>query len=173
MKWLGLVLAGLVVLGGWYFLFGRADREPMTSLLEADQTEPTFQAEAVDFEASFIIFTNGTLRTFSASMYHQLSDDVYLTAANPNLVQVKKPDVTWADFFATLPLKLTKDCLTTGTGQTFCTNSQQTLKFYLNNEFDPHLLEKVIQPGDQLLISYGDETPAEIADQLQLVPHAR
>ncbi|HEX9817651.1 MAG TPA: hypothetical protein VGA89_02050 [Patescibacteria group bacterium] len=168
-----LVFLVIIALASWYVLiFQQSVIEPAPDTTPIKQTLPTDQVEVVDYEASFIIFTNGTLRTFSTAMYHQRSEDVFLTAANPNLIQVKKEGVTWQEFFDTLPLKLTKDCLTTGTGQTFCSNDNQSLKFYLNGEFEPHLLEKVIAPGDQLLISFGDESQAEIAEQLQLVPYA-
>jgi hypothetical protein len=35
-------------------------------------------------------------------------------------VHVRKAGVIWSDFFKTLPMELTKDCLITGTKQTFC-----------------------------------------------------
>lgn len=126
--------------------------------------------ETIDTEAAFAIFTNGTFRIFTASMYHNLSPDVYIESPNPNIVQVKKADITWNDFFKTLPMSLSRDCLTTGTGQTFCTEGTQTLKFYLNGQLDADALDKKISAGDQLLVSYGDEGDLEIERQLQQIP---
>ena len=123
--------------------------------------------ESVDFKASFAIFTNGTFRVFTASMYHNLSEDVFIEAENPNIVHVKKSGITWDDFFKTLPFKLTRECLTTGTGQTFCDGQNDTLKFYLNGEKTDNLLDSEIHKGDQVLISYGNEKTDEIDIQLK------
>lgn len=108
----------------------------------------------VDFTASFEIVTLGTTRTFTAERYHNLSSEVYITSDDPNTVHVKADGVTWADFFQTLPMKLTKKCLTTGTGQVFCTNETDELKFFINDTEDPQALNKKINSGDKLLVIY-------------------
>jgi len=113
------------------------------------------QSIAVDFTATFKIVTNGTNRTFTATMYHELSPDAFINADNPDTIHVTKSNTTWGDFFKTLPFKLDNECLVTGTGQTFCTNTSNSLKFYLNGNLDMLALEKVINEGDDLLISYG------------------
>lgn len=135
------------------------------SLIQADKE--------VDYTAGFAIFTNGTFRIFTAPMYHNQSEDVFIESSNPNIVRVKKADITWDDFFKTLPFKLAKDCLTTGTGQTFCTNSNGKLSFYLNNIEDSSVLEKQINKGDRLLVTYGNENEEQIQLQLQKIPLLR
>lgn len=131
---------------------------------------PSPPREQITKRASFAIFTNGTFRIFTDPKYHHLSSDVYLRPEEPNVIYVKKLGVTWDDFFKTLPMSLTPDCLTTGTGQTFCSSSTQQLKFYLNGQPDQAALEKVIEDSDSLLVSYGSQTPSEIAKQLQQIP---
>ena len=126
-----------------------------------------------DIKSSFLIYTNGTLRIFSDPRYHNLSADIYLQSDNPNIIHVKKAGTTWDDFFKTLPMKLSNDCLTTGTGQTFCSNTNQQLKFYINEILAPNALDMVINDGDRLLVSFGDENEEEINNQLQQVPSAK
>lgn len=109
---------------------------------------------SVNITATFEIYTNGTPRTFSAAMYHNLSDEVYIEAINLNLVHIKKQGITWDDFFKTLPFSLDENCLTTGTGQTFCTNQTKALKFYLNSELNQNALDRVINENDELIIRY-------------------
>ena len=121
-------------------------------------------------QASFAIFTNGTFRVFTNSMYHNLSDDVFIQSINPSIIQIKKEGITWDDFFKTLPFKLDPDCLTTGTGQTFCTGQAGKLKFYLNGLEDKDALDKIINQGDKLLVSFGKKE-AEITDQLEKIPN--
>lgn len=123
-----------------------------------------------DFNASFAIFTFGTFRIFTDEKYHHQSGEVFIQADNPNIIHVKNQGVTWDDFFRTLPFKLTKDCLATGTGQTFCTNSNGKLSFYLNSIEDPDALDKFFNKGDKLLVTYGNENKEQIQLQLQKVP---
>ena len=112
--------------------------------------------EVANFSASFNIITNGTTRIFTDPKYHNQSDDVYIESSSPNTVRVKKTGIAWNDFFKTLPMKLTKECLTTGTGQTFCTNENQTLRFVLNGIEAPDALDFEIKPNDKLEIIYGN-----------------
>lgn len=109
-----------------------------------------------EFNANFEIYTNGTKRDFTATMYHNQSEDVFITNENPNVIQIKKEGITWDDFFKTLPFSLTKDCLVTGTQQTFCTNENQKLRFILNEIEEPDALDKEIKANDFLKVTYGN-----------------
>ena len=133
-------------------------------------TETSSAAPITDIQASFAIFTNSTFRIFTASMYHNLSQDVYIEANNPNVVRVKKAGTTWNDFFSTLPFKLTSQCLTTGTKETFCTGKNGTLQFYINGEKSPNALSQEIEDGDKLLVTFGKELDAQIKQQIDKVP---
>jgi len=142
---------------------GNLQKKPQSTISEPSQ-------ESVDYRASFAIFTNGLNRRFTATMYHNLSDDAFITSDNPNIVLVKKPGITWGEFFDTLPFILKKDCLTTGTDQTFCTNETGVLQFYLNGERVNDLLSREIKDGDRALITYGEEKDSVIQKQLEQVP---
>jgi len=104
--------------------------------------------------AEFKIITNGFQRIFSDSKYHNLSDGVYTTSKDPNKIEVRKENITWSDFFKTLPMSLDKNCLVTGTKQTFCTNENKKLYFYINNTETPDALDNPIQDNDFLLVEY-------------------
>lgn len=127
----------------------------------------------VDYEARFAIYTNGLKRAFTNSMYHNLSKNVYIESSNPSIVHVKRLGVTWMGFFATLPFKLEKDCLTTGTKETFCTTPNATLKFYLNGVKNDNLLLEEIKDGDTALISYGSESETQIKSQLNSLNNSK
>lgn len=127
----------------------------------------TMQKSESEIAASFGIVTNGTFRTFTHSMYHNLTPEVFIESNNPNVVIVKKTGLTWDYFFKTLPFLLNKECLTTGTGQSFCTDEVHQLKFYINGAEVPDALEMPINHGDKLLVVYGD---GEIENYLRQVP---
>lgn len=157
----GVILLHIVFLG--FIFISNKRKEPKSPQI----SQVPNQTQSVDKQASFAIFTHGTFRVFTASMYHNLSSDVYIEASNPNIIRVKKAEITWNDFFSTLPFKLTKDCLTTGTKEIFCTGANGSLQFYLNGSPEPNALDKEINHSDQLLISFGTENEPQIQKQLQ------
>ena len=113
---------------------------------------PTLRMQEVNIKASFTIVTGNITRSFKAEKYHNRSPHVYLKNPDPTIVHVKKIGTTWDDFFKTLPMKLTKDCLITGDGETLCNGKNGTLKFYLNGVETPDLLDRKIKDGDKALI---------------------
>jgi len=164
---LGIGIAVVLLLITSYFIFSPKMPSPVLSSLTPTPIIP----DGVDRQATFAIFTNGTFRIFTDPRYHNKSQDVYIEENNPNVVQVKKSGVTWGDFFLTLPMKVTANCLTTGTGQEFCSNKTHTLKFYINGVPFSDVLSEEIKPQDKLLISYGPESDPDIENQLQKVPN--
>lgn len=107
-----------------------------------------------NYTANFEIYTNSTKRIFTDQKYHNRSEDVYISLPDPSVVNIEKPLITWTNFFETLPMKLTKECLTTGTGQTFCNNDSRKLKFLINNIEEPEALDKVIEAGSTLVVRF-------------------
>jgi hypothetical protein len=118
------------------------------------KTEPSTNPVDIDIKATFEIYTLGTKRVFTSNMYHNLDNDVYISSDDPSVVHVKRSGTTWADFFETLPMELTKDCLTTGTSQTFCTNDDYELKFFINDNQNPNALDEEINNDDELTVLY-------------------
>ncbi len=112
---------------------------------------PTFE----DYTGNFEIYTLGTKRIFSDSKYHNNSREVFITSEDPGTIHVNGPGITWGYFFSTLPMKLDKSCLTTGTKQIFCTGGGKTLKFFINEIEDPNALDKEINPNDKLKVIFN------------------
>lgn len=135
-----------------------------------NQTIESNDDQVAGFTASFAVFTDNTFRVFTASMYHNRNNDVFITSENPNVVTVKRSNITWGDFFNSLPMKLTNECLTTGTGEEFCTNQTKTLKFFINGERIENFIDAEIESNDRALISYGAQTQEQIQNQLKQIP---
>lgn len=158
----------IIVIIGSFFLPKSQTQPSLTPITTSSPTPAS--PNPVDYTASFAIFTNGTFRIFTSPMYHNLSQDVFIQADNPNIIHVKKEGITWDDFFKTLPFSLKKDCLITGTKQTFCTNANGTLRFYLNGKEDANALDKKITEGDKLLVTYGKENETQLQEQMKQIP---
>jgi hypothetical protein len=164
------ILALILAVGLFFVFFLTQNKSIIPSMFESSKNQ-TQEETAQDIKASFAIFTNGTFRVFTASMYHELSPEVFINSENPNIVNIKRSETTWGDFFATLPMELDSSCLITGTGQEFCSDNDQTLKFYINGKNAPDALTQVINNGDQLLISFGNESELEIDEQILQIPN--
>lgn len=115
---------------------------------------PSLVLQPADFRATFEININGVKRIFTDKKYHNLNQDVFITANNPAVIHVKKAGLTWDDFFKTLPMKIDRQCITTGTGERYCSNETKRLRFYLNGEERPNLLDEPIAPVDSIRITY-------------------
>ena len=169
-KILILITVIIILSASGLYLFNSKQTNQIGNTLPIQNSSST-TSESVDYKASFAIYTNGTFRIFTAPMYQNLSADVFIEVSNPNIVNVRKSNITWRDFFATLPFSLNETCLTTGTKQTFCNNEQSTLQFYLNGERNQKALDQTINPGDKLLVTYEQENSSNIKQQLQGVPN--
>ncbi len=151
MKKVWLLMPLVLLFAAGVYIFSQKEKTPQT-IIQTTLSTPSPQPVAIT--ASFEISTLGTKRIFTASMYHNLSNDVYINSDDPSVVHVKKIGTTWAEFFDTLPMKMDKECLTTGTGQVFCTNESQKLIFFINEIENPKALEEEISEGDYLLVTY-------------------
>lgn len=149
MKILAVVIAAIVIVGGVFFFSKSGSDSPATP-----SPSPSPTTQEINITASFTIITDSITRSFKAEKYHNQSSDVYITEKDPTQVHVKKTGITWSDFFETLPMEITRECLTTGDGETFCNKKDGTLKFYLNNVEDNELLDKKIGNGDSILIKF-------------------
>lgn len=156
MKFLGIsILALIIFLGFGLILFNKSQTQkiltPTPSPLLEDQHE---QDKKVNIKATFTIITGNITRSFKAEKYHNQSLDVYIENPDPTIVHVTKANITWDNFFKTLPMKLSKECLITGDGETLCNGKSGTLKFYLNDIESPDLLDRAIKESDQALIKF-------------------
>ena len=146
-----VIVLGLLAAYGAGILFYRNINTNTSS--ETEQRQLKTQTET-DITASFTIITDSITRNFSNPKYHNKSEKVFIATDNPSLIYIKKAGVRWSDFFATLPMKLTKECLITGDGETLCNKEQGTLEFFLNDKEDKDVLDKVIKQNDKLLVRF-------------------
>ena len=147
-----LLILGLLALAGTLLL--KKPQRTETTLPQTETSRILETSEENNFTAKFEIYTEGTKRIFTASMYHNQSEDAFIQNPDPSIGYVKRDGITWSDFFGTLPFKLEKDCLLTGTGQTFCNTETQKLHFTLNGVDTPDMLDLEIMPGDSLVVEY-------------------
>ena len=61
---------------------------------------------------------------------------------------------------------MTEKCFIFPDGRQFCNNEDYRLKFYINHIEQQSIYNYVLEEGDRILITYGNETPEQIEEQL-------
>jgi hypothetical protein len=161
------------VIAGLSIAFAKSDDSNKTESVSKVITPANISPQPTNIKASFLIYTNGTKRIFNDSRYHNQSKDVFIEPSTPNEIHVKTSGIKWNDFFSTLPMKLEKDCLTTGIGQIFCTNDKYELQFYINGVKNQNALDAEIKQGDKLLVTFDNPNAPAIKNQIDSVPNVK
>lgn len=119
---------------------------------------------------SLLVRIFGDKFDFSTPAYQIKSSWIHFEGADGNTVHRHASGVTMGYLFETLGIVLTDECFVFQSQQgerAFCTDEDYSLKFYINHERVDSIIDYVGQEDDRILISYGNETPEEIEEQLQ------
>ncbi len=87
--------------------------------------------------------------------FHDGNDEVIHRHAN---------EVTLSDFFASLGMKLTNECLTLDTAVEHCTNETEQLFLIVNGERITNITDYIIGEEDRILVYFGDPTNPNIRE---------
>jgi len=116
--------------------------------------------------ASMLVRIFGDKFDFSATTYQIKSSWIHFEESDGNTIHRHSSGVTLGYLFETLGIGIDENCYIFSDGREFCTNEDYSLKYYINNETVNNINDYVIQDDDRILISYGNETRAQITDQL-------
>jgi len=75
--------------------------------------------------------------------------------------------VTSGYLFETLGIDLTDECFIFPDGREFCNSEDYSLKIFINHQPVSDISNYVLNEGDKILISYGNETLEELDEQLE------
>ena len=116
--------------------------------------------------ASLIVKIFGDKFDFTTPAYQIKSSWIHFESADGRTIHRHSSGVTMGYLFGTLGLGVDDECFIFADGREFCTNEEYSLKFYINHDPVSEILTHVLQEGDRLLISYGNESAQEIESQL-------
>lgn len=162
-----LLIAAVVVLAVLLIL-NSGDDGPETVVCEPG-TPGCELRQSVHWHADFALYINGERYDFNQERFfsttdEELSENVHLH--EPFLVvHVHREGTTWREFFHSLGFELTDECLTTPEGDQYCTSETERLSFIINGVRVDGLAFQDITDIDRALISFGDESEAELRQQ--------
>ena len=116
--------------------------------------------------ASILVKTHGDKFDFSSPAFQIKSSWIHFEGQDGDTIHRHSTGVTLGYLFETLGITVNDECYILPNTEIFCTNNDSSLKFYINHNQVPDIRGHVIQDGDRILISYGNETPDEIEKQL-------
>lgn len=114
--------------------------------------------------AAIVIFVNDEYLNFSLPQFQLLSKYIHFENHNPYLIHKHATDVPLEMLFASMGMKITRDCLLLNyyesekikTGE-FCSDQNNTLSFFVNGKpFNSDLSKYVFDHNDRILISFGE-----------------
>ena len=149
----------------WVVLIGLMSAITLGVLLEPKNGEDVFVFGSAHEHASISIKIFNDTFDMVPERFQLQSPFIHLEASNGFVIHRHSEYVTLGYFFDTLNLGLTQDCFTFDRNE-FCSNEEYTLKFYINEKQVDDIRDYLIWEGDLILISYGDDNPEEIAQQL-------
>lgn len=120
----------------------------------------------VHVHAGILVRIFGDDFDYSQEPYQIKAPWIHFEAENGNTIHRHASDVPLGYLFDSIKLGLDDDCFTFLDGRNFCTSDEYSLKFYINRNQVHDITKYVIQEGDKILISYGNEKGQEIVKQL-------
>lgn len=117
--------------------------------------------------ADFKVYIDGTAVDFAKMEYMVREKYVHIEDMDGDVIHVHATGVTIGEFFRTLGMKLSHSCFVINK-QSYCTNEEKTLKFYVNGEPNAMFGDYLTGDGDKVLISYGP-AQEDVAAQLASV----
>ena len=116
--------------------------------------------------ASLLVRIFGDKFDFSVAPYQIKSSWIHFEESDGNTIHRHASGVTLGDLFDTLNMEVNSQCYIFPDGRQFCTNEDYSIKYYLNHQLVDGINDYVIQDGDRILITFGNETPEQIEEQL-------
>ncbi|HLC79901.1 MAG TPA: hypothetical protein VJG83_05790 [archaeon] len=125
----------------------------------------TGKTEEYHAHTDFKMIIEGELFDFNkvqymSSPYRPLSENVHMHDFNPNVIHFHDKKATLGDFFTSIGMVLSKDCIDTGS-DTFCSGENGTLQMYVNGVRSEQFQEHKPKDLDKILILYGPIASAQ------------
>ncbi|MES2966298.1 MAG: hypothetical protein V4668_00760 [Patescibacteria group bacterium] len=101
---------------------------------------------------------------YQSSVEHTNHVSLHFHDGNDEVIHRHADGVTLTDFFTSLGMTLTNECVAMDSGTEYCTNDSETLLLIVNGERVTNVEEYIFSEEDRILLYYGDATNPNIKD---------
>ena len=116
--------------------------------------------------ASVLVKIFGDKFDFTSPAYQIKSSWIHFEDSDGTTIHRHSSGVTLGYLFANLGIGIDSECYKFPDGRQFCTNEDYSLKYYINHRIVKDINDYVLDDNDRILITYGNQTPEEIEEQL-------
>ena len=116
--------------------------------------------------ASLLVRIFGDKFDFDSPAYQIKSSWIHFEDSDGTTIHRHSSGVTLDYLFANIGISIDNECYKFPDGRQFCTNEDYSLKYFINHEPVKDINDYVLEEGDRILITYGNETPEQIEEQL-------
>ena len=116
--------------------------------------------------ASVLVKIFGDKFDFTSPAYQIKSSWIHFEDSDGTTIHRHSSGVTLGYLFANLGIGIDSECYKFPDGRQFCTNEDYSLKYYINHRIVKDINDYVLDDADRILITYGNQTPEEIEEQL-------
>lgn len=124
------------------------------------------------YHSDFKVFINGNEIDFAKPEYFVKSRFMHVEndaqGDTGKVLHMHATGVPLWLFFESIGIKLNNDCFILDTGEKYCNDGKNTLKFYVNGKANTGFGDYVFKDEDRILISYGPENE-DIQGQMEAV----
>jgi len=103
---------------------------------------------------------------FAVPSYQIKSSWIHFEESDGTTIHRHASEVTLGYLFNSLNIGIDSECYSFPDGRQFCTNEDYSLKYYLNHRLVDDINDHIIRDDDRILITFGNETPEQIEEQL-------
>ena len=125
---------------------------------------------SIHSHADFKVYILGNPLNFDSSRYQVMEDLTHIENNDGDLLHVHVTGMTLGYFLQSIGLNLNNECITTDTGNQYCSLGKATLKVYTKNQFSNWVqiydhADYVINELDKILVTYGSEDEEQLKIQ--------
>ncbi len=117
------------------------------------------EGKAIDFSAT----------KFQKTKDNPLNEGIHFHDGNGEVVHIHKSGVTLNDLLTSFGLSLDRDCMTIEDGSTKCATGANKIRMLVNSQANAEFGTYRPKDLDRILVSYGSESEAEVANQREAV----
>ncbi len=115
---------------------------------------------------SILVRIFGDKFDFSTPAFQIKSSWIHFEGQDGDTIHRHSTGVTLGYLFETLGITVDDECFIFPDGRSFCNNDDYTIKFFINHKPVPNINDYIGNEDDRVLITYGNESPEEIDQQL-------
>ena len=116
--------------------------------------------------SSLLVRIFGDKFDFAVPSYQIKNSWIHFEDSDGTTIHRHSTGVELGYLFDTLNIGIDSECYRFPDGRQFCTNEDYSLKYYINHQIVDNISNYVFEDGDRILISFGNETPEQIEEQL-------